>query len=52
MIVAIVSFKLGQRQTLEKMRPVFESTAPKYLKILYVDAPVMVDNAAGKIIVA
>ena len=52
MIVAIVSFKLGQRQTLEKMRQVFESTAPEYLKILYVDAPVMDDNAAGKIIVA
>jgi hypothetical protein len=100
MIVAIVSFKLGQRRTLEEMRAVFESTAPKYLnlpgllrknyfltedglraggiyvweskaraqqfyspewqsfvagkygappEILYVDSPVMVDNAAGTI---
>ena len=102
MIVAIVSFKLSQRRTLEQMQPVFESTAPKYLnlpgllrknyfltedglraggiyvwesraraqqfyspewqsfvagkygappEILYVDAPVMVDNTAGNITV-
>src|SRR5665647_2220578 len=33
MIVAIVSFKLSQRRTLEQMQPVFESTAPKYLNL-------------------
>ena len=33
MIVAIISFKLSQRRTLEEMRAVFESTAPKYLNL-------------------
>jgi len=33
MIVAIVSFKLSQPRTLEDMKQVFQSTAPKYLNL-------------------
>jgi len=33
MIVAIVSFKLTQPRTLEDMKQVFRSTAPKYLSL-------------------
>ena len=33
MIVAIVSFKLGQPRTLEEMKMVFQGTAPKYLNL-------------------
>ena len=33
MIVAIVSFKLIQPRTLEEMKQVFQSTAPKYLSL-------------------
>jgi hypothetical protein len=102
MIVAIVTFRLGQRKSLDEMKAVFQSTAPKYLnlpgllrknyfvsedglraggiyvwdskeraeqfyslewksfvagkygvqpEIQYLDAPVMVDNAAGRITV-
>jgi hypothetical protein len=102
MIVAIVTFRLGQRKSLDEMKAVFQSTAPKYLnlpgllrknyfvsedglraggiyvwdskeraeqfyslewksfvagkygvqpEIQYLDAPVMVDNAANKITV-
>jgi len=103
MVVAIVTFCLPARRSLEDMRLVFESTAPKYLnlagllrknyfvsedglraggvyvweskaraqefysaewcefvatkygarpEIEYLESPVMVDNAAGKITVA
>jgi len=33
MIVAIVTFELPARRSLEDMKPVFESTAPKYLNL-------------------
>ena len=33
MIVAIVSFKLGQPRTLDDMKKVFQGTAPKYLNL-------------------
>lgn len=33
MIVAIVSFKLAQRKSLDEMKQVFQSTAPKYLNL-------------------
>jgi len=102
MIVAVVNFRLSAPKTLEEMKGVFQSTAPKYLnlpgllrknyfvsedglraggiyvweskaraeqfytpewksfvagkygaqpEIQYLDAPVMVDNAAGRITV-
>ena len=33
MIVAIVSFRLGQPRTLAEMKKVFQGTAPKYLNL-------------------
>jgi len=32
-VIAIVSFKLPQKQTLEQATETFQSTAPKYLKL-------------------